>query len=382
MLIGLACGHQLAPTLGVELGLHLLEGDAGQLAVRMREFLRHQIIVDRNALVLGVFLLPRRGLHLLEAGAHHDLHVVAAETARRAAAVHRRVAAAEHDDALADLADVAERHRGQPVDADMDAGGGFLAAGNVEIAAARRAGADEDGVEVFRQQLLHGVDPHAAAEFDAEIEDVAGLLVDDAVGQAEFRNLRADHAAGFVIAVEHHAFIAERREVARHGERGGAAADQRDALAVLALRLRRHARRDVVLEVGGDALQAADRHRLFLDAAAPAGRLARSVAGAPEHARKHVGLPVDHVGVGIPPVCDQPDIFGNGCMRRAGILAVDHLVEVLRVGNVRTLHRFLEPRVTRRHSGAALRVPPLARPVPRNAGLFFKRRLDSLETII
>jgi hypothetical protein len=39
---------------------------------------------------------------------------------RRAAAVHRGVAAAEHDDALADLVDVAEGHRRQPVDADVD----------------------------------------------------------------------------------------------------------------------------------------------------------------------------------------------------------------------------------------------------------------------
>ena len=37
----------------------------------------------------------------------------------------------------------------EPVDADMDVGGGFLPAGNVEIAAARRAGADEDRVVAF-----------------------------------------------------------------------------------------------------------------------------------------------------------------------------------------------------------------------------------------
>ena len=34
------------------------------------------------------------------------------------------------------------------------------------------------------------------------------------------------------VAVEHDAFVAERREIARDGERGGAGADQRDALAV------------------------------------------------------------------------------------------------------------------------------------------------------
>ena len=59
----------------------------------------------------------------------------------------------------------------------------------VEVAAARRAGADEDRVIAVVQQLLHAVDILAGAELDAEIEDVAGFLVDHAVGQAEFRNL-------------------------------------------------------------------------------------------------------------------------------------------------------------------------------------------------
>ena len=77
--------------------------DAGQLAVLVRERLRHEVVVDRDALVHRVFLLPRRRLHLVEAGAHDDLHVLAAQAPRAAAAVHRGVAAAEHDDALADL---------------------------------------------------------------------------------------------------------------------------------------------------------------------------------------------------------------------------------------------------------------------------------------
>ena len=346
MLLGLAGGHQLAAALVVVLRLHLLEGDAGELAVLVREFLRHQVIVDRDALVHGVFLFPRRRLHFLEARAHHHLHVLAAEPARGAAAVHGGVAAAEHDHALADFRGVAERHRGQPVDADMDVLGRFLAAGNVEVAPARRAGADEDRVPALRQQRLHTVDARAAAELDAEIEDVAAFFVDHGVGQAEFRDLRADHAAGFGIAVEHHAMIAERREVARDGERSRPAADQRDALAVLLLRRLRQPRLDVVLVIGGDALQAADRHRLVLDAHAPAGRLARPVAGAPEDSRKHVRVPVDHVGVGIAARRDQPDIFRDWRVRRASPLAIHDLVEVIRRGNVGILHSLLETRPT------------------------------------
>ena len=233
VLVGLAGRHEIAAALGVAHRLDLLEHDAGELAVVVGEFLRHQVIEDRNVLVHGVLLFPGGRLHLLEAGAHDDFDVLAAEPARGAAAIHGGVAAAEHDDALADLVDVAERDAGEPVDADMDVLGRFLAAGNVEVAAARRAAADEDRVKVFGEQRLHAVDALAADEFDAEIEDVAAFLVDHAFRQAEFRNLRAHHAAGLRVLIEHDAFVAHRREIARHRERGGAAADERDALAVL-----------------------------------------------------------------------------------------------------------------------------------------------------
>src|SRR5690606_2273344 len=139
--------------------------------------------------------------------------------------------------------------------------------------------ADEDRVEILVEQCLHAVDTMAAAEFDTEIEDVAGLFVDYGIGQAEFRDLRAHHSAGLRIAVEHHAVIAKRSKVARNRKRGRTAADQRNALAIPGARLLRHALGHVVLVVGGDALQTADRNRLLLDAAAPAGRLAGAIAG-------------------------------------------------------------------------------------------------------
>ena len=116
--------------------------------------------------------------------------------------------------------------------------GGFLAAGNFELAAARRAGADKHRVEVLGEQLLQAVDAVAAFELDAEIEDVVGFLVDHRIRQPEFRNLRPHHAAGLGVGIEHGAVIAERREVAGHRQRGGAAADDRDALAVLRRQLR------------------------------------------------------------------------------------------------------------------------------------------------
>src|SRR6266853_4977602 len=112
----------------------------------MGEFDRHEEIEDRDALMRRVLFLPGRSLHRLEAAAHDDGDLLAAEAARGAAAIHSRVAAAEHDDAAADLVDMAERDAGQPIDADMDVGSGLLAARDVELAAARRAGADEDRI--------------------------------------------------------------------------------------------------------------------------------------------------------------------------------------------------------------------------------------------
>src|SRR6185436_16305230 len=117
-------------------GFYLLENHARQFAVRDLERFRHQEIQDRDALVRGVFLFPGARLHLVEARAHDDLDVVPADAPRGAAAVHGGIAAAQHDDPLADLRGVAEGHRGEPVDADVDVLGRFLASRDVEVAAA------------------------------------------------------------------------------------------------------------------------------------------------------------------------------------------------------------------------------------------------------
>ena len=74
----------------------------------VRELLGYEIIEDRNILVHGVFLLPRRRLHLLKTRSHDHLDVLSAQPARGAAAVHGGVAAAQHDHALANLVDMPE----------------------------------------------------------------------------------------------------------------------------------------------------------------------------------------------------------------------------------------------------------------------------------
>src|SRR6202163_5168348 len=95
---------------------------------------------------------------------------------------------------------------------------------------------------------------------------------------------------------------------------------------------------DVILEVGGDALQPADRDRGFLDAAAAARGLARTIAGASQNSRKHIRSPIDHVGVAVAALGDQADVFWNGCMRGTGPLAVDHLMKRVERRNISRFH--------------------------------------------
>jgi hypothetical protein len=185
----------------------------------MQEGLGHVVVEDGDAFVHGIFLFPRAGLHFLEARAHHHLHVLGAQAACRAAAVHGGVATAEHDDVFLDRRDVAEGHAGQPVDADVDVGGSFLAAGHLQVAPARCAAAHEDGVPVLRHQGLHRLHTLAGLEVHAQVQHIAGFFVDDFFGQTETRDLRADEAAGLVFTVVHRHRITLGGQVARHRQR-------------------------------------------------------------------------------------------------------------------------------------------------------------------
>ena len=164
------------------------------------------------------------------------------------------------------------------------------------------------------------------------------------------------------LAVEDVDLVAERREVAGHGQAGRAGADAGDALAVARLGDRRQQRAHLALVVGGDALEAADRDRLLLDAAAPAGGLAGAVAGAAEDAGEDVGVPVDHVGVGVPAGRDQPDVFRHRRMGGARPLAVHDLVEVVGIGDVGGLHARGSPFRRPSGNGALILRPTAAMP--------------------
>jgi hypothetical protein len=219
----------------------------------------------------------------------------------------------------------------------------LLASRHIEIASAWRTAADEHRIVILRQQGLQAVDAFAATKLDTQIEDVADLFVDHAFGQAELGDLAADHAAGALVGIENHALVAQGREVTGNGQRCRSCAHEGNALAVLFRGGPRESIADIFLEVGGNTLQPANRHRFglsffvatFFNTAATTGGLARPVTGATEDSGKDVRLPVDHVRVAITAGRDHADVLGYGSMGRASPLAIDDFVEIVRVGDIR-----------------------------------------------
>jgi hypothetical protein len=132
--------------------------------------------------------------------------------------------------------------------------------------------------------------------------------------------------------------IAKRSKIACDRKRCGSGADKGDLFAVRFERPLWHQALNVAFIIGGDTLEAADRDGLLFDAAAAAGRLARAVAGSAKDAGKHVGIPVDHVRLGVAAFGDEANVLGNRRVRRACVLAVDYLVEIFRISDVGGFH--------------------------------------------
>ena len=72
----------------------------------------------------------------------------------------------------------------------------FAAPGDVEVAPARRAAADENRVVAFAHEGLKAVDPPFGDKLPASGQSVADLFVDHFVGQPKLRDLAPHHAAG------------------------------------------------------------------------------------------------------------------------------------------------------------------------------------------
>ncbi len=267
-------------------------------------------MIDENLDVLffGVLQLPVGRLEVPAGLAGHDLDVLCAKAQRRSAAIHRRIADPDDQHALADLLDMFEGDRLQPVDADVYTVA-VVASGDLEILAPRRARADEDGIELAAvEQLLHAFDAMIQLQVDAHVGDVADLFVENFGREPETRDVGPHQPARGIERLEDRDVVTEGPEVVGNGQRRTAAADQRYLFAVALRCAFGQLVRDVLAVIGRYAFQPADRNRLLVDAPATAGRLARTVADAAEYAREHVRLAVFDVSVAEPALRDEPYI--------------------------------------------------------------------------
>src|SRR5580698_886334 len=267
------------PALRIEVIFHLVEQHPGQLSAGGDKRLRRVIDEDLDAFLLGVLELPGGGFEEPARLARHHLHVARSEPQARATAVHCGVTHADDENALADLLDVTECDRLEPCDTDVHVRGGLRATREAQLLALRRTGADKHRVEsASREQLAHALDGVVELQVHSHARDLADLVVEHGVREAERGDVGPHEPAGLGRLLENGDLVAERHEVVRHRERGTAGAYQGDALTVLELGNFGQPTRDVVTVIGGDPLQAADRDRLLLYPRTPAGGLARSVA--------------------------------------------------------------------------------------------------------
>ena len=211
----------------------LVELHPGELAVLDDEADRREVLENLDLLFFRVLELPRRRLEVLARLARDHLHVGGAEALRRAAAIHRGVADADDQHALADRFDVPEVNRLEPLDADEDLIG-LVPARQIELLAFRRAAADEHRVEFLRvDQRLQARDRRVVFHRDAHVHDVADLFVEHLFGEAEGGDVDAHQAARARPFLEDGALVTQRHQVVRHGEGGRTGADERHLLSVL-----------------------------------------------------------------------------------------------------------------------------------------------------
>lgn len=91
------------------------------------------------------------------------------------------------------------------------------------------------------------------------------------------------------------------------------------------------------------AFEAANSYRSILHAATTTRRFAWTVADPAQDAWKDIRLAILYIRIAEAPLGDQPDIFRNIGVGGTCPLAIDDLMEVLRVGGVSRFHCMLAP---------------------------------------
>src|SRR5690606_34033747 len=233
---------------------------------------------ELDALFLGVLHLAQRARHVRLVAAIEAVDAGGALADRRAHAVHRGVAAADHDDALALRVQAAVLVAGHGIAQTVAVRRRQIGhrrhdvaeprARRLDVARLVDAGGDQHGIVLLAQILQGGV----AADLEIEMELHAGLdqqlraAFDDMLFQLEVRDAVDHQPAGAVVAVVDMHLVAEAAQAVGSRQTRRPGADDADALRPLAVHRMRRLHPAVPVGGFGD---------VFLDGADGDGAVAR-----------------------------------------------------------------------------------------------------------
>ena len=245
-------------------------------------------------------------------------------------AVHRGIAAADHDDVATHLQRLAQVCLLHEVDAVLDTG--ELGPGDVEPDGIHRAGADRDAIEVAEQGLEADVRPdlRVVPERDAQPFHEAHVHLDRLAGQPEGGHADQHRAAGEREAIEDGDAVTLDRQLAGDRDARRPGPDHRDAL------VPRRDRGENVRDPGRlvpfdqEPLHRPDGERP-VDVTAAAGALARRGADVGAHRGDRVRLPREEIALLEAAFRGQVQVAAAIRADRAGFLALDVALEPGRV---------------------------------------------------
>ena len=244
-----------------------------------------------------------------------------------AGAVDRGVAAADHDDARAQLhlrrphADVAQE--GQPVEDAL-----LVFAFRAHAVGLREADGEDAGVVALLQVVPADVLTHLGVrpDRDPELDETFDLAVEDILRKHPVGNPAAVEAAGLRRLLENRDRVAQARQLVRRAVSGGTRPDDRDLPAVRRAGLHDVARQGLT-EVAEEPLDRADGDRLVV-LPAVAGLLAGVVAHAARHGRERHVLLDERVRVEVLAAFHEVQVALDLLVRAACVVAGRHLVPV------------------------------------------------------
>ena len=93
---------------------------------------------------------------------------------------------------------------------------GVVAAGELEVLAARRATADEHRVVPLAEQRSHALHPRRVPNVHPHVDDHRDLLVEHLGREPEGGDVGAHQATGLVLPLDDHDLVPERHQIVGH----------------------------------------------------------------------------------------------------------------------------------------------------------------------